>query len=100
MAHRAASLPSADRPQVTVVGLGPGDERFVTVQTLDAITSVPVRFLRTARHPSAALVRDATSFDDVYEVADTFDDVYATIADRLVEAATEHGHVLYAVPGS
>lgn len=88
-------------PRVTVVGLGPGDDRWITRHTLDAIASTAVRFVRTTRHPSAHLVGDdATSFDDVYDAADTFDDVYATITDRLVAAAIEHGHVLYAVPGS
>ena len=89
-------------PRVTVVGLGPGDERWVTRATLDAIDATPpaARFVRTRRHPSAAVVGEATSFDEVYDVADTFDDVYATIVDRLVDAATVHGHVLYAVPGS
>ncbi len=87
-------------PRVVIVGLGPGDERYVTNDTLAAIARVPARFLRTARHPSAAVVPDATSFDDVYEAADTFADVYATIVDRLVAAAVEHGEVLYAVPGS
>jgi len=45
-------------------------------------------------------VPDATSFDDVYEHADTFHDVYAEITERLVAAATDLGEVLYAVPGS
>lgn len=85
---------------MVIVGLGPGDQRHVTGDTLAAIARVPVRFVRTARHPSATVVPDATSFDDVYESADTFADVYATIADRLVAAAVEHGEVLYAVPGS
>ena len=87
-------------PGVTVVGLGPGDARFVTTHVVDAIAATPVRFVRTSRHPSAHLVSDATSFDEVYDAADTFDDVYATIVDRLAAAAAEHGHVLYAVPGS
>lgn len=87
-------------PTVVIVGLGPGDERYVTADTLAAIERVPVRFVRTTRHPSASIVGEASSFDDVYEVADTFADVYATIADRLVAAAAEHGEVLYAVPGS
>ena len=43
---------------------------------------------------------DAVTFDDVYESADTFDDVYTEIADRLVHAAVDAGEVLYAVPGS
>lgn len=83
-----------------VVGLGPGGTDHVTQQTLRVIADVPHRYLRTGRHPSAALVPDAVTFDDVYEQADTFADVYAEIADRLVRAAEEHGAVLYAVPGS
>jgi tetrapyrrole methylase family protein / MazG family protein len=88
------------RPHITIVGLGPGGPEYVTQQTLDAIAATPHRFIRTTRHPSAALVGDATAFDDIYEAADTFADVYAEIAERLVDAATMHGTVLYAVPGS
>ena len=87
-------------PHVTVVGLGPGDDRFITAHTIAAIAATPVRFVRTTRHPSSGLVGPATSFDDIYEAADSFDDVYATIVDRLVAAAAQHDHILYAVPGS
>ena len=86
--------------RVTVVGLGPGGPELVTAGTLAAIEAAPVRFLRTSRHPSASLVGGATSFDDLYDRADTFADVYAAIADRLAEAAASSGHVLYAVPGN
>jgi len=61
---------------------------------------VPVRFLRTARHPSAALVQPATAMDSYYESATRQADVYPAIVDALVAAADEHGEVLYAVPGS
>ena len=88
------------KPVVTVVGLGPGGPEYVTDHTRAEIARVAARFLRTARHPSASLVPDATTFDEVYEQADTFDDVYAEITERLVAAATLHGEVLYAVPGS
>ena len=87
-------------PSVTIVGLGPAGPEYVTQQTLDAIERLTHRFLRTTRHPSAMLVPAATSFDDIYESADTFADVYAEITERLVSAATEHGDILYAVPGS
>jgi tetrapyrrole methylase family protein/MazG family protein len=89
-------------PRLTIVGLGPGSPGHVTAQTLAAIERFAPgqRFVRTARHPSAGLVAGATSFDDVYEAADSFADVYAEIADRLVAAAHAHGHVLYGVPGS
>jgi len=85
---------------ITIVGLGPGGREYVTQQTLDAIGATRHRFVRTTKHPSAALVPDATSFDDVYEAADTFADVYAEITRRLVGAAGVHGDILYAVPGS
>ena len=85
---------------VTVVGLGPGGDGHVTTETLAAIERIGHRYLRTARHPSAHVVAGATSFDDVYEAADRFEDVYAEIVERLVAAAIEHGEILYAVPGS
>ena len=72
----------------------------VTVETLAAIERIPDRFLRTSRHPSASLVARPTTFDDLYDSADTFDDVYVEITDRLIAAAHDHGEILYAVPGS
>ena len=97
---RAAELVTAPLPHITIVGLGPGGPEYITTQTLDAIAAIPHRFLRTTQHPSAELIPSATSFDDVYEGADTFADVYAEITERLVSAAMEHGAILYAVPGS
>lgn len=88
------------RPRIVVVGLGPGDPSLVTAGALDEIGRVPTRFLRTAVHPSAHLVPDAVTFDHRYESGDTFDDVYRSIVDDLLAAATEHGEILYAVPGS
>ena len=87
-------------PRVTIVGLGPAGPDLVTDATRAAIAATPVRFVRTTRHPAAAIVEGAVAFDDVYEGAATIDEVYRTIVDRLVAAATEHGDVLYAVPGS
>ncbi len=87
-------------PRVVVVGLGPAGAEYVTEHTLREIDRASHRYLRTGRHPSAHLVADAITFDDVYEAAETFADVYAEITDRLVAAATLHGEVLYAVPGS
>ena len=86
--------------RIVVVGLGPGGTDHVTAETLTAIGRIPHRYLRTRIHPSAHLVSDAHSFDEIYERADRFEDVYAEIADRLIAAADEHGEILYAVPGS
>ena len=87
-------------PRVVVAGLGPGGVDHVTAETLATIERIPHRYLRTSRHPSAHLVPDPVTFDEIYERADSFADVYAEIADRLVAAAVEHGEVLYVVPGS
>lgn len=86
--------------RIVVVGLGPAGPGLVTVDALAAITRIPHRYVRTARHPSAGVVAPATSFDDLYDQVERLDDVYATIVERLVDAAREHGEVLYAVPGS
>ena len=39
--------------RIVVVGLGPGGLDHVTVEAVAAIERIPVRFLRTGRHPSA-----------------------------------------------
>ncbi len=88
------------RPVVVVVGLGPGGPDQITAETVAAIAATPIRFLRTARHPSASLVPDPITLDHLYEDADRFEDVYAAITDTIVAAAIEHGRVVYAVPGS
>ena len=87
-------------PQITVVGLGPGNPQLVTTETLNAIANATVRFLRTQQHPSAHLVPDAQSFDHIYDNASSFDDVYTSITSELISAARIHENVLYAVPGS
>ena len=88
------------RGRVVVVGLGPAGDDLLTTGTRDAIARIPERFLRTTRHPAAGAVGATTSFDELYENAASFDEVYRGIVDALVAAATQHGEVLYAVPGS
>jgi len=93
-------MPTDERPRVVVVGLGPGGRDQVSAETLATIERIPHRFLRTTIHPSADLLPEAESFDELYEHADRFEDVYTAIAERLAIAAIEHDEVLYAVPGS
>ena len=87
-------------PLVVVVGLGPAGPELVTAAALEALSRPVPRFLRTARHPSAVVVEDATTLDHLYEDADTFAEVYGAITEQLVTAATQNGEVVYAVPGS
>jgi len=90
------------RARVTVIGLGPADERLVNAATRAEIDRVPVerQFLRTTRHPAASLLEGAHSFDNVYEREPTLPAVYTAIVSELVQAAVGSGEVLYAVPGS
>jgi tetrapyrrole methylase family protein/MazG family protein len=86
--------------QIIIVGLGPGDERYLTDHTRAVISSVATRFVRTMEHPSAHLVPDAQSFDHLYEGANSFEEVYAEITSHLISVADEGTDVIYAVPGS
>jgi tetrapyrrole methylase family protein/MazG family protein len=86
--------------QIIIVGLGPGPRDTVTDATLQAIARIKTQFIRTRRHPTADLMPNAISFDDLYETLDTFDEVYSAITEQLVASAIEQGEILYAVPGS
>jgi tetrapyrrole methylase family protein / MazG family protein len=86
--------------RVVVVGLGPAGPDLMTTAAHDAVAAVPLRFVRTTRHPAAVAVPDAVSFDPEYDGAARQEDVYPAIVERLVAAAAGHGTVLYAVPGS
>ena len=97
------SNPLGCRVPVTVCGLGPGGRDRLTTETLETLRAADVTFVRTRQHPTADLAEldGAVSFDDVYDRADTFDEVYAEIAATVAEAATTgDGRVVYAVPGS
>ena len=85
--------------RLTIVGLGPAGPELITPQTRAALESGAEVRLRTARHPAAEVVV-APSFDEVYESADRFADVYVEIRDRLQADIEAHGHVVFAVPGS
>ena len=83
------------------MGLGPGDACHMTARTSQLLRDAPVTRLRTRVHPAAESL-DAPSYDDWYDQAESFDDLYARIADDLVclARASSNGEVLYAVPGS
>jgi len=91
-----------------VVGLGPAGAELVPPVTTDVVRGAARCLLRTARHPSAALLDDVASgpvevLDRLYEDAATFDDVYGAIVEEVVAAARSvpaPGYVAYAVPGS
>lgn len=87
-------------PRVGVWGMGPADGALMPLGLLDAIARVGVAntVVRTARHPAfSALPDGVATCDDLYETAETFDDVYTAIVERVVSLGDD---VVYVVPGS
>ncbi len=87
-------------PPVTVVGLGPAGLDRVSPPVMSALLDPGVTVVvRTLHHPACAElaeVRAVVSCDDLYDSALGFDEVYRSIASRVLAAAP----VVYAVPGS
>ncbi len=96
----SSTTPDSNQSTITVCGLGPGGAGHLTEATAEVLAGPHPVFLRTARHPGADRFASATSFDEVYEHGDSFDEIYRTIAESVVEAASAEGHAVYAVPGS
>jgi tetrapyrrole methylase family protein/MazG family protein len=91
---------------IKIVGLGPGDGRYITRQAWDVLSAADTIYLRTERHPAVPdLPKQATihSFDHIYESAVDFEEVYKEITENIVsiakEAAERSRIVVYAVPG-
>ncbi|NNN01559.1 MAG: hypothetical protein HKL86_07000 [Acidimicrobiaceae bacterium] len=89
-------------PIVRVAGLGPGDVELITARTKRLIEESPVVRLRTRIHPAAESLGDLASYDEWYESADSFEELYPAIVEDLVSLALEspNSEVLYVVPGS
>lgn len=86
---------------VTILGLGHGDPRALTLEAIDALAGAHEIFLRTKEHPTvAALPKHLRihSFDHVYESQSNFDSIYSAIAGEIIKRGAQDD-VLYAVPG-
>ncbi|VAW38321.1 possible tetrapyrrole methyltransferase domain / Nucleoside triphosphate pyrophosphohydrolase MazG [hydrothermal vent metagenome] len=86
---------------ITVVGLGPGNGRFLTRAAWDVLRQAELVYLRTERHPAVADLPESVtrhSFDAVYDAADNFEAVYDTIVAELLQRA-QQSPIIYAVPG-
>ncbi len=97
---RATQAPNNSKPRVVIVGLGPAGAELVPAPARAALRNSKVAFLRTRNHPAAEEFSDVASFDYIYEESASFEEVYRSIAARVIEAAHEFGEAVYAVPGS
>ncbi|HEY3079694.1 MAG TPA: nucleoside triphosphate pyrophosphohydrolase [Chloroflexota bacterium] len=87
---------------LTIVGLGPAGPELLTREAHDLISRADELYVRTRRHPTIAGLPFSgrlRSFDALYRRGATLEDVYATIAERLLRLAGRPRGVLYAVPG-
>jgi tetrapyrrole methylase family protein/MazG family protein len=87
---------------ITLLGLGPGDPKLLTLEAIQLLESIPEIYVRTRQHPTVAgfpASLQVHSFDDLYDTLPSFDDVYAHIIDLVLNLAQRPQGVVYAVPG-
>jgi len=89
--------------QIGIVGLGQAGLLRLSAEVRDLLLDPETHVIvRTVAHPAAAELaerREVESCDDLYETATDFEEVYDSIARRVIDAATRRP-VVYAVPGS
>jgi tetrapyrrole methylase family protein/MazG family protein len=93
-------MPSS--PGITLVGLGPGNSNQLTREAWDLLNSAEEVFLRTSQHPVVAAfpaILNVSSFDEIYESEEGFEQVYEQIVARVLELGRRPRGVVYAVPG-
>jgi tetrapyrrole methylase family protein/MazG family protein len=87
---------------ITIVGLGPGDPRYLTQEACAVLEAASEVWLRTKHHPTVAGLPPHLalhSFDSLYEEAEDFPQVYDAIAGQVLQLGERPEGVLYAVPG-
>jgi len=87
---------------ITILGLGPGDAMQLTREAWQVLETAGEVYLRTGRHPTVPDLPPGLvvhSFDDLYEQAGDFEQVYAAIAEEVVRLGQRSQGVVYAVPG-
>ncbi|MGI2329731.1 nucleoside triphosphate pyrophosphohydrolase [Planococcus sp. YIM B11945] len=87
---------------IHIIGLGAGDLDQLPLGVYKKLKNSAELYVRTEDHPVLAeLAQEGVaflSFDAVYEKHDSFEPVYAEIADTLIRLALEKP-IVYAVPG-
>lgn len=88
---------------IEVVGLGPATLSLITKETWEKILNRKKITLRTKIHPTVKEIEDAgvvtESYDDFYETAENFEELYKKIATDLITRGKSED-ALYGVPGS
>ncbi len=89
-------------PQITILGLGPGDPQLLTRQVWQTLNEANEVYLRTSQHPTVdgfPANLKIHSFDHLYEKEESFTAVYEEIVTQILDLAKRPAGVIYAVPG-
>jgi tetrapyrrole methylase family protein/MazG family protein len=88
--------------EITIVGLGPGGMKTLTIGTLEKLKNACNLWLRTGKHPVVNDLKEQgiqfDTFDYLYEQMSEFSQVYVEIAQCIIKEVKK-GPVIYAVPG-
>jgi tetrapyrrole methylase family protein/MazG family protein len=89
-------------PLITLLGLGPGDPKLLTLEAQQVLLDTSEIYLRTKQHPTVAGFPPSLqihSFDDLYDKLPSFEEIYARIIEQVMELGRRPQGVVYAVPG-
>jgi len=89
-------------PGITLLGLGPGNPDQLTREAWDLLSTADEVWLRTRQHPTVNALPPSInlhSFDELYENGETFDQVYDSIVEKVLDLGRRPEGVIYAVPG-
>jgi len=88
---------------IILLGLGPGAPELITREAWDVFHQKSEVYLRTKQHPAVEYLPrhlNLFSFDEIYQKAENFEDVYAQIVETILDLGSSAPGVVYAVPGS
>ena len=89
---------------IKVIGLGPGDFGYITLECWELMQEAKNLYLRTAKHPTVPMLQQRgitfATYDSFYEEAEDFAHLYEKIAKDIVDKALSGMDIVYAVPGS
>lgn len=87
---------------ITIIGLGPGNPNLLSRQAWELLNDAQEIYLRTKMHPSVPGFPEGLnvlSFDHLYELDISFEEVYEKIVDSVLSLGKRESGVIYAVPG-
>ncbi len=91
-----------DKKGIVLLGMGPGDASLITRKAWSHLEHLDEIYVRTRKHPAVDGFPpnlSIVSFDDLYEQGETFEWVYESIINKIVELGEREQGVTYAVPG-